>query len=55
MNIAGHAAVITGGGSGMGSETGRQLAAAGAKVALLDMNLEAAEAVASEFGGLAVQ
>jgi NAD(P)-dependent dehydrogenase (short-subunit alcohol dehydrogenase family) len=55
MNINGHAALITGGGSGMGAETGRQLAKAGAKVALLDMNLEAAEAVAREFGGLALQ
>ncbi|MGF1612695.1 MAG: SDR family NAD(P)-dependent oxidoreductase [Gammaproteobacteria bacterium] len=55
MNIDGHAAIITGGGSGMGAETGRQLARSGVKVTLLDMNLEAAEAVAKEIGGLAIQ
>ncbi len=54
MDVAGHAAVVTGGGSGMGAATGRALAAAGAKVALLDVNQEAAEAVAAEIGGLAL-
>lgn len=38
----------------MGAETARYLAAAGAKVALLDMNREGAESVAKEIGGLAV-
>lgn len=55
MNIDGHAAIISGGGSGMGAETGRHLAQAGVKVALFDMNLEAAEAVAKDIGGIAVQ
>lgn len=55
MNIEGHAAIITGGGSGMGAETGRQLAKAGAKVALFDMNMEATEAVAKECGAVAVE
>lgn len=54
MNIEGQSAIITGGGSGMGADTGKHLAAAGAKVALLDMNLEAAEAVAGEIGAGAV-
>ena len=54
MDVAGHAAIVSGGGSGMGAATGRALAAAGAKVALLDVNLEAAEAVAAEIGGLAL-
>ena len=54
MDIAGHAAIVTGGGSGMGAATGRALAAAGARVALLDVNLAAAESVAAEFGGLAL-
>ncbi len=54
MNVAGHAAIVTGGGSGMGAATGRALAATGAKVALLDVNREAAEAVAEEIGGLAL-
>jgi len=55
MDIAGHAAVVTGGGSGMGAETARYLARAGAKVALLDVNTDGARAVAEEIGGLAVE
>lgn len=54
MDIGGMAAVITGGGSGMGAETARQLAKAGAKVALLDVNAENVAAVAKETGGLAL-
>ena len=42
MNIEGHSAVVTGGGSGMGAETARRLAAAGTKVAVLDRDEEAA-------------
>ena len=52
MNVSGHGAIVTGGGSGLGAETARQLAAAGAKVTALDLNAEAAEAVAGEIGGL---
>ena len=52
MNVAGHAAVVTGGGSGMGAETARRLAAAGAKVAVLDLDEAAAVAVAAEIGGI---
>ena len=55
MDIAGHAAVVTGGGSGMGAETARHLARAGAKVALLDVNVDGAQTVAEEIGGLAVE
>ncbi|WP_026869503.1 SDR family NAD(P)-dependent oxidoreductase [Inquilinus limosus] len=54
MKVEGLAAVVTGAGSGMGAATSRALAAAGAKVALLDLNRDAAEAVAREIGGLAV-
>lgn len=54
MNINGISAVVTGGGSGMGAETARQLAKAGAKVAVLDLNKDNAEAVAKEIGGIAV-
>jgi NAD(P)-dependent dehydrogenase (short-subunit alcohol dehydrogenase family) len=54
MQIKGHAAIVTGGGSGLGAATARALAKAGAKVALFDRNLDAAEAVAREIGGLAV-
>ena len=38
MDIKGHAAVVTGGASGLGLATGAALAQAGAKVALLDIN-----------------
>ena len=54
MDIKGQAAIVTGGGSGLGAETARQLARAGAKVAVLDVNLAGAEAVAKEIGGVAI-
>jgi NAD(P)-dependent dehydrogenase (short-subunit alcohol dehydrogenase family) len=54
MLIKGHAAIVTGGGSGLGAATARALAGAGARVALLDINDEAADAVAAEIGGLGV-
>ena len=53
MQVQGQAAIVTGGGSGLGAATARALAAAGAKVALLDINLAAAQAVAAEIGGAA--
>src|SRR5215510_7890285 len=53
MDIAGQAAIITGGGSGLGAATARALAAAGAKVAVLDVNEKGASALADEIGGLA--
>lgn len=55
MDIKGLAAVVTGGGSGMGAETARHLVKAGAKVALLDINKANAEAVAAEIGGVAIE
>ena len=55
MNVQGHAALVTGGASGLGEGTARALAAAGAKVAILDVNLEGARRVAADIGGLAVQ
>lgn len=48
------ATIITGGGSGMGAATARLLAAAGAKVALFDVNEAAAAAVAHEINGIAI-
>lgn len=54
MDAKGHAALVTGGGSGLGAATARRLAKAGAKVAVLDINLDGAKAVAAEIGGLAV-
>ena len=52
MDVKGHGAIVTGGGSGLGEETARHLAAAGAKVTVLDVNAEAVEAVGKEIGGL---
>ena len=46
------AAVVTGGASGLGKASAQALAAAGAKVAIFDVNEEAGEAVAAEIGGL---
>lgn len=54
MDVNGMAAVVTGGASGLGLATGRALAAAGAKVALLDLNEDAARAAADGIGGLAL-
>lgn len=48
------AAIITGGASGMGAATARILAAAGAKVTLLDINKDSAQKIADEIGGLAL-
>ncbi|BCO27470.1 oxidoreductase [Rhodoferax lithotrophicus] len=53
MNIQGQAALVTGGGSGLGEATARELARLGAKVAILDVNLANAEKVAAEIGGVA--
>jgi NAD(P)-dependent dehydrogenase (short-subunit alcohol dehydrogenase family) len=54
MNPQGHAALVTGGGSGLGAATATELAARGARVALLDINPDAAKAVAAKIGGLAI-
>ena len=45
-NIDGKTVVVTGGGGGIGGATCRRFAAEGARVAVFDMNLEAAERVA---------
>ncbi|WP_137895952.1 SDR family NAD(P)-dependent oxidoreductase [Ramlibacter sp. 2FC] len=50
MQIQGQAALVTGGGSGLGEATARELARLGAKVAVLDMNQANAEKVAAEIG-----
>ncbi|HEY3049574.1 MAG TPA: SDR family NAD(P)-dependent oxidoreductase [Polaromonas sp.] len=55
MNIRGQAALVTGGGSGLGEATARELARLGAKVAVLDVNQANAEKVATEIGGVACQ
>lgn len=53
MQIQGQSAIVTGGGSGLGEAVARALAAAGAKVAVLDVNSAAAQRVAGEIGGIA--
>ncbi|HEY8017306.1 MAG TPA: SDR family NAD(P)-dependent oxidoreductase [Dongiaceae bacterium] len=55
MEIKGEAAIVTGGGSGIGADVARHLAKAGARVAVLDLNREGAEAVAKEIGGLGLE
>ena len=55
MDITGHAAIVTGAASGLGAATASDLARAGAQVACLDINLDAARAVAAKIGGEAVQ
>ncbi len=45
------AAVVTGGASGLGEATVRQLAAHGVKVAIFDMNEAKGEEVAKDVGG----
>ena len=53
MEIKGQAAVVTGGASGLGAACARALGAAGAKVAVLDVNEKAAAEVAASINGVA--
>ena len=53
MDLHGKCALVTGGGSGMGASVARMLGARGARVAVLDLNGDAAEATAKEIAGLA--
>jgi NAD(P)-dependent dehydrogenase (short-subunit alcohol dehydrogenase family) len=55
MQIEGISALVTGGGSGLGEASARALAEAGARVAILDFNRDAAEAVAQAIGGIALK
>ena len=52
MRIDGLAAVVTGGGSGLGAATAAHLASLGARVAVVDINHAAAEARAAELDGI---
>jgi NAD(P)-dependent dehydrogenase (short-subunit alcohol dehydrogenase family) len=54
MDPKGHAAIVTGGASGLGAETAAALARAGAQVAVLDVNLDGAREVAGRIGGTAI-
>ena len=51
MELNGASAVVTGGASGIGAATARQLAAKGAKVVVADLQKDKGEALAHEIGG----
>lgn len=55
MKMSETAAVITGAASGLGEATARQFASQGAKVTLLDRDVEKGQAVAAEIGGTFVE
>lgn len=55
MNLKDTVVLITGGGSGMGAATGHYLAAKGAKVALIDLDLKAAQSQAQSINALALE
>lgn len=52
MRADGLTAIVSGGASGLGEATARALAAAGAKVAVLDRNGDGAKALGAELGGI---
>lgn len=54
MDISGKSIVVTGGASGIGAALARHAAGAGAKVCIADLNIDAANALAEEIGGIAV-
>jgi 3-hydroxybutyrate dehydrogenase len=54
VDLAGRAAVVTGGASGIGLACARRLSEAGAEVMVLDVDAESAAAVATEIGGRAI-
>ena len=54
MRLEGQAAIVTGGGSGLGAATAQRLAAGGCRVAVLDINQSAAEASAARVGGIGI-
>ena len=53
MDVTGKTVIVTGAAGGLGSATARIFNKAGAKIAVLDFNLEGAEEVAVELGGAA--
>ena len=55
MDITGSSALVTGAASGIGAAVARQLAAAGAKVVVADLQADKGEALAQEIGGVFAQ
>jgi len=54
MDMKNCAAIVTGGASGMGAATARMLSKQGVKVAIFDLNKDAAEKIATEINGIAI-
>jgi NAD(P)-dependent dehydrogenase (short-subunit alcohol dehydrogenase family) len=55
IDLTGSSSLVTGGASGIGEASARQLAAAGSRVVIADLNEERGQTVASEVGGLFVK
>ena len=55
MNLENLPALVTGGGSGMGAVTAQMLSNRGARVAVLDHNIDSARKTANEIGGWALE
>lgn len=55
MEAKSHAAIVTGAGSGLGAATATALAFKGARVALLDVNIDGAQKIAKAIGGIAIR
>src|ERR1700690_4301920 len=55
MKLNGTASIVSGGASGLGEATARDLAAAGSRVVVADLNEERGKTIASELGGLFVR
>jgi NAD(P)-dependent dehydrogenase (short-subunit alcohol dehydrogenase family) len=54
MELNNCVAIVTGGASGMGAATAKRLSAGGAKVAILDLNIETGHKLAKEINGIAL-
>jgi 3-oxoacyl-[acyl-carrier protein] reductase len=54
MRLNGKTAIVTGAGSGFGAGIARRFAQEGARVAVVDVNPDAATTIATEIGGLAI-